>query len=176
MSPQKEKELNITSELLKGPQKIINLLSESLNVEYTKVIQTFVMENRNIELVLNQKDASSLKGNLIWIGNRKDGEEGLVICFKSKNELKFLYPTTQNIEDIVLNSKKDRIIIMSDSNKQKCSVCGKPIEIFDKFLRCPICEEKGHENHMIEWIQKEGTCPVCKKSISISRLGRLIVD
>lgn len=175
MSPQKEKRVNVTSEVLKGPKKIITILSDNLNLEYTKVIQTFVMENRKIELVLNQKDSSTVKGELVWIGNRKDGEEGLVICFTSKNELKFLYPTPQNVEEIVLNRKKDRIIIMSDSNEQKCSVCGKPIEIFDKFLRCPICEEKAHKNHLVEWVQKEQTCPVCKKAISISSRGKLIV-
>ncbi|TFF98636.1 MAG: E3 ubiquitin-protein ligase [Promethearchaeota archaeon] len=176
MSPQKEKRVNLTSQILRGPQDMINFLSESLNIDYTKVIQTFVMENRKIELIINQIDSPTVKGELVWIGNRKDGEEGLVICFTSKEELNFIYPTLQNVEDIVINNKKNRLTISSDSNKQKCSVCGKPIEIFDKFLSCPVCEEKAHKNHLIEWVQKEGKCPVCKKSISISRMGSLIID
>ncbi len=175
MSPKKENLVNITSQIFQNPMRVIETLSENLNMAYTKVIQTFVMENREVELVLEQKDSSSFKGELIWLGKRKDGEEGLVFCFNTKNDLKLVYPTPENTEHIIINRKKERILISSDS-KEKCSVCGKTIEILDTFLKCPVCEEKAHKEHLLEYIKSEGKCPVCKKPIKFTNLGIVVTN
>ncbi|TFF93673.1 MAG: hypothetical protein EU543_03080 [Promethearchaeota archaeon] len=175
MSPKEETKIDITQEVFKEPIEVIKKLTANINIEYTKVIQTYVMENRILELILLKNGSSYFKGKIVWIGNRKDDSQGTVFCVDTKSELKKINPTAENTEDIVLDKKKG-VILISTESKAKCSVCGKDIEIFDEVLGCPLCGAKAHKDHILDWIKMKHNCPVCKKSLDISSTGQIIVD
>lgn len=175
MSPKEEYRIDITQEVFKEPIEVIKKLTANIDIEYTKVIQTYVMENRVLELILLKDGSSYFKGKIVWIGNRKDDSNGTVFCIDTKTELKTINPTAENTDNIILDRKKEAIMISTES-KAKCSVCGKNIEIFDDVMGCPLCGAKAHKDHLLDWIKMKHNCPVCKKSLDISSTGQIIVD
>ncbi|MEJ2251236.1 MAG: hypothetical protein P8Y97_16480, partial [Candidatus Lokiarchaeota archaeon] len=96
MSPKEITKLDITEDVFKEPIEVIKNLSANLDIKFTKVIQTYVMEDRKIELVLEREGSSYLKGKVVWIGNRKDDTEGTIFCIDTKTDLKQLSPTMEN--------------------------------------------------------------------------------
>ncbi len=175
MSPKEITKVNITEEVFKDPIEVVKQLSTSLNLKYTKVIQTYVMEERRLNLILENQGSSYLKGKVVWIGNKKDDTEGSVFCVDTKEELKQINPTAENTDNITLDIKKE-LIRISTVSKTKCSVCGKNIEIFDEVSSCPICEGKAHKEHLSDWVRMKHTCPVCKKSLNVSSTGVIFFD
>lgn len=175
MSPKEITKLDITEDVFKEPIEVIKNLSANLDIKFTKVIQTYVMEDRKIELVLEREGSSYLKGKVVWIGNRKDDTEGTIFCIDTKTDLKQLSPTIENTQKVILDKKKNLIKITTES-KSKCSVCGKDIEIFDHVISCPLCSAKAHKNHLLDWIKMKHACPVCKKSLNVSSSGKILVE
>jgi len=174
MATKKKNKVEIKKEAFTDPIKLIIEISSHINIQYTKVIQTYVIENRNLELILIQEDSSPLRGKLVWLGKRKEGKEGTVLCIKTNSEIQKLNPTPENIEKVILDIKKEKILLYTES-KAKCAVCEKKIEIFDDVMSCPICGAKAHKDHFLEWIRMKGNCPVCKKSLAISSTGKIMV-
>ncbi len=175
MSPKEITKLDITEEVFKEPIEVIKQLSSNLDLKYTKVIQTYVMEERRLNLILENQGSSYFKGKVVWIGNKKDDTEGSIFCVDTKDELKQINPTAENTEKITLDIKKE-LIKISTVSKTKCSVCGKNIEIFDEVTGCPICEAKAHKEHLTDWVRMKHTCPVCKKSLNVSGTGVIFID
>jgi len=175
MSPKEVTKLDITNEVFKEPIEIIKQLSSSLNLKYTKVIQTYVLEDRRLDLTLEDQGSSYFKGKVVWIGNKKDDTEGTIFCVDTRDELKQINPNAENTENVTLDIKKESIRI-STASKTKCSVCGKNIEIFDEVTGCPICEAKAHKEHLTDWVRMKHTCPVCKKSLNVSSTGVIFMD
>jgi len=175
MSPKEITKVDITDEVFKEPIEVIKQLSANLDIKYTKVIQTYVMEDRKLDLTLEDKGSSYFKGKVVWIGNKKDDTEGSIFCVDTKDELKQISPTAENTENVILDIKKE-LIRVSTASKTKCSVCGKNIEIFDEVTGCPICEAKAHKDHLTDWVRMKHTCPVCKKSLSVSSTGVIFID
>ncbi len=175
MSPKEITKLDITNEVFKEPKELINQLSSHMDLKYTKVIQTYVMEDRRLNLSLEQDGSSYFKGKIVWIGNKKDDTEGSIFCVDTKDELKQINPTAENTEKVILDVKKD-LIKISTASKTKCSVCGKNIEIFDEVNGCPICEAKAHKDHLTDWVRMKHTCPVCKKSLNVSSTGVIFIE
>lgn len=174
MSPKEITSLDITNEVFKGPVEIINKISEKMDLKYTKVIETFVLEERDLKLSLQREGSTFLKGDIIWIGNKKDNSQGSIICMDSGNELKLINPNDENTGRVLFDLKKEAINIITES-KLKCSVCGKNIEIFDEFASCPICKSKAHREHLIEWIKMKHTCPSCEKALKITDSGEITI-
>ena len=174
MSPKEITSLDITNEVFKGPVEIINKISEKVDLKYTKVIETFVLEERNLKLSLLREGSTFLKGDIIWIGNKKDNSQGSIICMDSGNELKLINPNDENTGRVLFDLKKEAINIITES-KLKCSVCGKNIEIFDEFASCPICKSKAHREHLIEWIKMKHTCPSCEKALKVTDSGEITI-
>ncbi|TXT66505.1 MAG: hypothetical protein BAJALOKI1v1_280003 [Promethearchaeota archaeon] len=170
----KKNKVEIKKDAFADPMKIINEITPHLNLEYTKVIQTYVIENKDLELVLKQEGAPDLRGKLVWLGKRKDGKEGTVLCIKVNSEIQKLNPTPENIEKVFLDLKKERILLHTES-KAKCAVCEKKIEIYDEVKSCPICGARAHKDHFLEWIRMKANCPVCKKALNISSAGKILV-
>ena len=81
----------------------------------------------------------------------------------------------ENTENITLDIKKETIKI-STASKSKCSVCGKPIEIFDEVAGCPICEAKAHREHIVDWVRMKHSCPICKKALNVTATGAIIYE
>lgn len=175
MSPKEITKLDITNEVFKEPIEVVKQLSSHLGLKYTKVIQTYVMEDRRLNLTLEDQGSSYFKGKVVWIGNKKDDTEGSIFCVDTKDELKQINPTAENTDNITLDIKKE-LVKISTASKTKCSVCGKNIEIFDEVTGCPICEAKAHKDHLTDWVRMKHTCPVCKKSLSVSSTGVIFID
>ena len=175
MSPKEITKVDITEEVFKEPIEVVKQLSSNLDLKYTKVIQTYVMEERRLNLTLENQGSSYFKGKVVWIGNKKDDTEGSIFCVDTKDKLKQINPTAENTEKITLDIKKE-LIKISTVSKTKCSVCGKNIEIFDEVTGCPICEAKAHKEHLTDWVRMKHTCPVCKKSLNVSGTGVIFID
>jgi len=175
MSPKEITKVDITNEVFKEPIEVVNQLSSNLGLNYTKVIQTYVMEDRRLNLTLEDQGNSYFKGKVVWIGNKKDDTEGSIFCVDTREELKQISPTAENTESVILDIKKE-LIKVSTASKTKCSVCGKNIEIFDEVTGCPICEAKAHREHLTDWVRMKHTCPVCKKSLNVSSTGVIFID
>ncbi|TFG08728.1 MAG: hypothetical protein EU539_01385 [Promethearchaeota archaeon] len=176
MSPKEVTRIEITDEVFKEPLEVINKLSEHLEtLKYTKVIQTFVLEDSKLNLVLSKQGSDYFKGRIVWIGNKKDDSEGTIICVDTGSEIKQINPSAENTEAAILDKKRDTIRI-STASKSKCVVCGKDIEIFDDVAGCPICQAKAHRQHLLEWINEHHSCPVCKKSLNVNPNGIIFID
>lgn len=176
MSPKEITKVELTEDVFKEPIDVINKLSTHIDgLKYTKVIQTFVMENRDLNLVLTKQGSDYFKGKIVWIGNKKDDSEGTIFCVDTGSEIKQISPTAENSDLVVLDIKKETIKV-STASKSKCAVCGKEIEIFDDVSGCPICQTKAHREHLVEWIKTKHSCPICKKSLNVSSTGVIIID
>ncbi|MFX0072033.1 MAG: hypothetical protein ACFFAO_13165 [Candidatus Hermodarchaeota archaeon] len=176
MSPKEVTRVEITEEIFKEPIEVINKLSEHLdNFKYTKVIQTFVLEDTKLDLVLSKQGSDYFKGRIVWIGNKKDDSEGSIICVDTGAEIKQISPSAENTEAVIYDKKRETIRVLTAS-KSKCAVCGKDIEIFDDVAGCPICQAKAHRQHLVEWITTKHSCPVCKKSLNVSSSGVIFID
>jgi rubrerythrin len=175
MSPKEVTKLDITNEVFKEPIEVVKQLSSNLGLKYTKVIQTYVLEDRRLNLTLEDQGSSYFRGKVVWIGNKKDDTEGTIFCVDTRDELKQINPTAENTENITLDIKKE-LLRVSTASKTKCSVCGKNIEIFDEVKGCPICEAKAHKDHLTDWVRMKHTCPVCKKSLNVSSTGVIFID
>jgi len=177
MSPKQITKIDITEPVFKEPIEVIKKITSNLEeaIKYTKVIQTFVMEERRLNLVLEKQGSPFYKGKIVWIGNKKDDTEGTLICVDNGSELKQINPTAENTEAVIFDIKKETINV-STASKSKCTVCGKDIEIFDEISGCPICQAKAHREHLVDWVKMKNTCPVCKKSLSISSTGTIVIS
>ncbi len=175
MSPKEITKLEITNEVFKEPKEVVDKLASNMDLKYTKVIQTYVMEDRKLNLSLDHDGSSYFKGKVVWIGNKKDDTEGSIFCVDTKDELKQINPTAENTEKVIFDVKKD-LIKISTVSKTKCSVCGKSIEIFDEVTGCPICEAKAHKDHLTDWVRMKHTCPVCKKTLNVSSTGLIFIE
>lgn len=167
----KQSMVNIKPVVFKGPKYLIQGLAQAVeDVKFTKVIQTYVMENSNIKLVVGKDGKSIFSGVVKWIGNRTDGTRGTVFCVqkgsKEGGELQLIIPTEDTAQDIGLEPSKGTIKI-SSKESLKCSVCGKGVRIFDEVLACPLCNSKAHLDHLLEWISMRHSCPICKKGLEL---------
>lgn len=162
--------INIKDAIMKNPQTVIRGLTKNIQgLKFTKVIQTYVMENHILKVQLFHEGRIVRQGDVIWIGNKVDHSEGLVICFDSeKSGMQQISPTNDNTQDIYLDVNKATIRVNAIS-RLRCAVCGKSIEIFDIEMKCPICDAKAHYEHFKEWIKMKASCPVCKKSLALNR-------
>ncbi|MCK4237785.1 MAG: E3 ubiquitin protein ligase [Candidatus Lokiarchaeota archaeon] len=167
--PAKEKAvIEISKEVFKEPLEVIKQMTENFDsVTFTKVIQTYVIENQNINLALERNGNIFAKGKLVWLGNRKDSSEGSIFCFDTGSEMRTITPSPDNTEKVILDPRKD-LIKISTASRIKCPVCEKSIEIFDEQVICPVCGAKAHKNHFFEWVKMKKSCPVCKKALEIS--------
>lgn len=174
--PKEITSVDITEQVFKEPIEVIKQLTANVEgLKYTKVIQTFVMENRKLDLSLEKQGSSYFKGKIVWIGNKKDDTEGTVFCVDKGNELKQISPTPENAESVILDIKRQSIRVATAS-KSRCAVCGKNIEIFDETAGCPLCDTKAHKDHLVDWVKMKHSCPVCKKSLNVSSSGVIFID
>lgn len=172
----KESDVNIRAAVLKGPKEVIQALTSNIQgIKFTKVISTYVMESDEVKIHLLREGRSFMSGELIWLGNRKDNKDGTVLCFqKDKKNMTKITPTNDNTQEILLDVNKS-LIKLSTVSRLKCAVCGKAIEIFDDESQCPICEAKAHTDHLRDWINMKGSCPVCKKPLALDHQGVPII-
>ncbi|MCK4848531.1 MAG: hypothetical protein KAT16_05885 [Candidatus Heimdallarchaeota archaeon] len=56
-----------------------------------------------------------------------------------------------------------------DDLEENCSVCRTKISDVTLLVRCPECGSPAHYPHLAEWLKIRGSCPVCKKKITIQK-------
>ncbi len=175
MSPKQVLKVNLTPDIFKDPLEVIQQITSHMDIKYTRVIQTYVMEDRKLKLSLEKQGSSYFKGSVVWIGNKKDDAQGTVFCVDTGSELKQVNPSSENTDNIELDLKKE-ILKISTVSKTNCSVCGKNIEIFDHVLSCPLCNSQAHGNHLAEWVKMKKSCPICKKSLELTPSGEIVAN
>ena len=176
MSPKEITKFPITEAVFKDPSEVIKELTEKIDgLKYTKVIQTYVMENRRLTLLLQKTGSPYFKGKIVWFGNKKDGTEGTLFCVDTGSELKQINPSAENTGSVILDTKKE-IIAVSTVSTAKCAVCSRDIEIFDDITGCPICQAKAHREHLVDWINMKHSCPICNKPLYVSSTGAIIIN
>ncbi|MBN1330898.1 MAG: hypothetical protein JXA54_15610 [Candidatus Heimdallarchaeota archaeon] len=50
---------------------------------------------------------------------------------------------------------------------EKCPICKLQLKTTDTILQCPNCSSLFHDQHFIEWIISNRTCPICFMEINI---------
>ncbi len=160
--------VNLRGVILKGPHITMKLLQKNTKeLKYTKVIQTYVLENNLLKLaVFKGGKPSDLKGYVKWIGNQPGSVEGTEICIQVGNEIKTLRPTKQNTKRIAYDTEKSIIAIEADSSV-RCGICGKNIEIDDEAVSCPLCGTLFHQPHLDEYVKSQNECYACKKKLEL---------
>ena len=80
-------------------------------------------------------------------------------------------------DDLILADEKtdgaDRIIkkalepsvFQGDREKQVCEICKKEIKDGHIVIECPRCASLFHHDHILEWLEKDPLCPVCKEDL-----------
>ena len=66
-------------------------------------------------------------------------------------------------------SSQTSSLITEDDLEENCSVCRTKISDVKSFVRCPECGSPAHYSHLAEWLKIRGSCPVCRKKITIQR-------
>jgi endogenous inhibitor of DNA gyrase (YacG/DUF329 family) len=134
------------------------------------------METNELALTLMREGKPFFTGDVIWIGNRKDGQDGVEICVDTGKEMKTVIPSRDNAKSIVLMPKKGKQSIIIEALSQvRCAVCGKSIEIFDEVGVCPQCDSQSHLAHLQEWVRMKNSCPTCKTELVVVKDGTVSV-
>jgi hypothetical protein len=53
---------------------------------------------------------------------------------------------------------------------QKCVVCFIPWNSGGRIVVCKYCKSGGHKNHIEDWVNQKGLCPLCRQTIKKSDL------
>lgn len=173
----KQRLMNIKPLVFKGSKDLVEVLGRGVGgLQFTKVIQTYVVESNTLKMAIGKEGKMIFSGTVRWIGNRTDGTRGSVFCVEKATkgeELKLIMPTEDTAQDIALDLDKLTIKINSKETV-KCSVCGKPIRIFDEVAPCPLCNSPGHEEHLVDWVKMRKSCPICKKGLDLDQNNRIV--
>ncbi len=74
-----------------------------------------------------------------------------------------------DIEFAKLNQHQQKQIQFMDFSgnidKNVCMVCKLDLRSEQKTLQCPICLSLFHYDHLVSWLKKSQTCPVCGQQI-----------
>ncbi|MHA1695069.1 MAG: RING finger domain-containing protein [Candidatus Helarchaeota archaeon] len=55
----------------------------------------------------------------------------------------------------------------------KCGICFNFIKEEEKVV-CPFCNATFHEKHLVEWVKKSGTCPVCQNKLTQTEIATVL--
>ena len=50
-----------------------------------------------------------------------------------------------------------------------CTVCRGAINAIDSVLKCPTCQNLAHPEHLEEWLNLKGECPICKMRLRLNQ-------
>ncbi|OLS22090.1 MAG: hypothetical protein HeimC2_30660 [Candidatus Heimdallarchaeota archaeon LC_2] len=65
---------------------------------------------------------------------------------------------------------QDKICSNCNNERWFCIVCRGLIEENEKINSCPNCSQKGHKEHILNWLQIDAKCPACRVKLSINQL------
>lgn len=73
----------------------------------------------------------------------------------------------KNKRKLILNYKKKSLVFKGKIKDEKCPICKLELRDNQNILVCPQCKTLYHEDHLIQWIDKENCCPVCDEAYAI---------
>ena len=85
---------------------------------------------------------------------KKPEKQQEVRCFKCQGEL----ATTGREGPLICDNCGSKVPI--------CDICKNLIIAGQKIMQVKGCEHLFHKEHIIEWINARGTCPLCKENIN----------
>ena len=74
-----------------------------------------------------------------------------------------------NISTSKLENQDLNLDFSMDVSENTCVLCLKDIKETNLFVRCPICNQTYHQDHLEEWLLTHETCVVCQNSIQLSK-------
>ncbi|MCY3415028.1 MAG: hypothetical protein INQ03_25480 [Candidatus Heimdallarchaeota archaeon] len=100
-------------------------------------------------------------GNLQVPDNRKETILNAMKSFKDR-----ISPTGEVSEEF--QQWLDNLPEMLD--EQNCIICFAKWKPDEEIVVCKHCHSGGHKNHLINWINQNKTCPLCRQSITVNHL------
>ncbi|MBD3230497.1 MAG: hypothetical protein GF329_20120 [Candidatus Lokiarchaeota archaeon] len=168
-------EIDIRKVLSKGPEKLVMTLNNAINsertkepFEFTKVLRTFVFDSpikAEISISSGSSTVSRVSGTVRWIGERRDGNDGIEIFLDTNGDSKPFSLGSENLDSAKFNSDK-RVLSLSQVPKI-CPVCKGVIKPNDSKIKCPACKIEAHKDHFLEYVKIHGKCPNCEKRLSM---------
>jgi predicted RNA-binding Zn-ribbon protein involved in translation (DUF1610 family) len=68
---------------------------------------------------------------------------------------------------ILVNEATQGDIIVSPSEQsERCMVCDLELKPGEDIVSCPQCGNAAHRTHLIEWVHKRHTCPMCRMNLT----------
>ena len=168
---------NVRKPLLSSPLKLMKEISASSGLEYTRAVDTIVMENTKdapLKVSINRGGKSIATGNVAWISGTPDGKVHVYLDNK-----KYLYPTNENVKNAFFHKEKKKkpggeLEIEVSAASTKCVVCSKDIEIYDEAAECPLCGAQGHQPHLEEWVRMKNECSKCQAKLKVDESGSIV--
>ncbi|MHA1505300.1 MAG: RING finger protein, partial [Candidatus Heimdallarchaeota archaeon] len=59
------------------------------------------------------------------------------------------------------------LIFKGKIKDERCPICKLELRDGQEILACPQCKTPFHENHLIQWMDSENSCPVCGEAYAI---------
>ena len=65
-----------------------------------------------------------------------------------------------DIDGILVSNMTESI---GDGSEGTCIICRQPIKVGEEIIACLHCACIAHRQHMLDWLQENGTCPMCRR-------------
>jgi hypothetical protein len=169
---------NVRKSLITSARKWIQEISQDYSsLEYTRAVDTYIMEKikeNPLRITVMREEQALMSANLLWVTEKEEG--GVVLYLDNK---KYLFPTNENIKGAFFSFDKKKatgvVEIEMHTNPAPCSICGKPMEIFDETASCPSCGSLSHVLHLEEWVRMKGTCSSCQVQLMINENNKIVL-
>lgn len=168
-------DVDVKGFLLSGPEVLMqNLIQMSQGekqepLNYSKVLRTFVLNSEiKAEISSSGSNSDKMSGIVDWIGERKDGQNGIELFLRSRSGNK-IFTFGENTAEASFNGLK-RVLIISET-PENCPICKSGITAKDTVISCPSCNVRAHRDHFLEYLKIHGSCPKCGTRLSMKQKG-----
>lgn len=55
----------------------------------------------------------------------------------------------------------------SKTSEKACVICRYPIKSDESSVKCPLCQNSFHRNHLLEWLKVFNQCPMCHQRLTL---------
>ena len=168
-------EIDIKNLISSGPDKLVAAMSLAVNSErtkepisFTKVLRTYVFESlvkAEISISTGGSSTSKVSGTVKWIGDRRDGNNGVEVFVESKDQ-NMTYTFGEDNLDFATFSSERRTLLLSQV-PVICPVCKGVIKPSETTISCPGCQVQAHKEHFLEYVKIHLKCPNCNKRLTM---------
>jgi hypothetical protein len=167
---------NVRKALISSARKWLQEISaDYAALEYTRAVDTYIMEKIKespLRISVMREGDVLMGANLLWVSDKEDNT--VVLYIENK---KYLYPTNENVKGAFFYADKKgaRVEIEMHVTPTPCTICGKPMEIFDEAASCPSCGAASHVLHIEEWVSMKGSCSACQAKLVIDARHKIVL-